>query len=49
MQQLTIEHKKVKTTSQKVVNNEELVVENQREVKGRTLATSHNVYRSLDQ
>ncbi len=45
MQQLTIEHKKA---TKKVVNSEEIIVENKRENKGRALALSRNVYRLLN-
>ena len=46
MQQLKVEHKK-STNNQKVVSNENKLetVENKREGKGRSLATSRRVYR----
>jgi predicted nucleic acid-binding Zn finger protein len=47
MQQLTIEHKKVKSNNQKVVSNEETIVEqeNRREGHGWNIALTRHVYR----
>ena len=47
MQQLTIEHKKVKTSNSKVVGSSEetIVVENKLEGKGKSLAVSRRIYR----